>query len=98
MTAELIEQLAATIGENVYIDVAKWHLYLRDTKMHTALAENLYPLLSAGKLTSNQLDDLLKNIPVLLGGGKVELSLAELLPTQSEANLMEAIEEFQRSL
>ncbi len=98
MTAELIEQLAATIGENVYIDVAKWHLYLRDTKMHTALAEKLYPLLSAGKLTSNQLDDLLKNIPVSLGGGKVELSLAELLPSQSEANLMEAIEEFQRNL
>ncbi|MFS8808847.1 DUF3181 family protein, partial [Synechococcus sp. R6-10] len=25
-----IEQLAAAIGKEVYIDVARWHLYLRD--------------------------------------------------------------------
>ncbi|MFN6296947.1 MAG: DUF3181 family protein, partial [Microcystis sp.] len=28
-TTQDIENLAAQIGDNIYIDVAKWHLYLR---------------------------------------------------------------------
>jgi hypothetical protein len=36
-TAEAIERFAAEIGEQVYIDVAKWHLYLKDAHLHTAL-------------------------------------------------------------
>ena len=96
MSSESIEQLAAAIGESVYIDVAKWNLYLRDAKLHTLLAERIYPLLSAGEPSASQISDLLKNIPVKLGGGKVELPLADLLPPQSQTNLMNAIEEFQR--
>jgi len=98
MSSESVEKLAAAIGENVYIDLAKWHLYLRDAKLHTVLADKLYPLLSDGKLSDSQVTDLLKSIPVQLGGGKVELPLADLLPNQSQANLMTAIEEFQRDL
>ncbi|NET47260.1 MAG: DUF3181 family protein, partial [Merismopedia sp. SIO2A8] len=43
-TTEAIEALAAEIGENIYIDVAKWHLYLRDAHLHTAIAEQIYPM------------------------------------------------------
>jgi hypothetical protein len=46
-TTEAIEALAAEIGENIYIDVAKWHLYLREAHLHTTLAEQLYPLLTS---------------------------------------------------
>jgi hypothetical protein len=98
MSSESVEQLAAAIGENVYIDLAKWHLYLRDAKLHTVLADKLYPLMSDGKLSDSQVTDVLKGISVQLGGGKVELPLADLLPSQSQANLMDAIAEFQRNL
>lgn len=96
MTTESIEQLAAAIGESVYIDVAKWNLYLRDAKLHTLLAERIEPLLSQGELSAPQVNDLLKSISVKLGGGKAELPLADLMPPQSQTNLMNAIADFQR--
>ena len=43
-TTELLETLAAEIGESIYIDIAKWHLYLSDAKLHNVVAEKLYPL------------------------------------------------------
>jgi hypothetical protein len=93
-----IESLAATLGENVYIDVAKWHLYLRDAHLHTGLAEQLYPLLTKGTVTEAQVSEILKGIAVKLGGGKMEVALADLLPMQSLVHLMDALEEFQREL
>jgi hypothetical protein len=97
-STEAIEALAATIGENVYIDIAKWHLYLREAHLHTVLAEQIYPLMQQGNPTEKQVQDLLKAIPVKLGGGKVEVSLADLLPMQSQVHLMDAIEEYQRKM
>jgi Protein of unknown function (DUF3181). len=41
-TTQAIESLAAEIGENVYIDIAKWHLYLSDAHLHTVVAQQLY--------------------------------------------------------
>jgi len=92
-STEGIEKLAAAIGEAVYIDVAKWHLYLRDAHLHTVLAEQLYPILSQ-KVTEEQVLQILRNIPVKLGGGKLEITLADLLPMQSQMHLMDIIEEF----
>ncbi|BAU43893.1 DUF3181 family protein [Leptolyngbya sp. O-77] len=34
-SSEAIEALAAELGKEVYIDVAKWHLYLRDAHLNT---------------------------------------------------------------
>ncbi|MFM6515410.1 MAG: DUF3181 family protein, partial [Microcystis panniformis] len=34
-TTQDIENLAAQIGDNIYIDVAKWHLYLREAHLHS---------------------------------------------------------------
>jgi hypothetical protein len=97
-SAEAIEKLAASIGENVYIDVAKWHLYLGDAHLHTILAERLYPLLTKGNLQESQVVDVLKGISVKLGGGKLDVPLADLLPMQSQVHLMDTLEEFQRDL
>jgi Protein of unknown function (DUF3181) len=97
-SSEAIESLAAALGENVYIDVAKWHLYLRDAHLHTVLAEQLYPLLTKGMVTEAQVSEILKGIAVKLGGGKMEVSLADLLPMQSLVHLMDALEEYQRDL
>lgn len=97
-TTETIEKLAAEIGENVYIDIAKWHLYLRDAHLHTLLAERVYPLLEEGAVDESGVQDILKAIPVKIGGGKHEVSLADLLPMQSQVHLMDVLEEFQRNL
>ncbi|QZZ20841.1 DUF3181 family protein [Leptothermofonsia sichuanensis E412] len=96
--AEAIEALAAEIGENIYIDVAKWHLYLSNAHLHTVLAERLYPMLTSGLLDEDEVVKTLQDIPVRLGGGKREVPLVDLLPVQCQVNLMDILEEFQRKM
>lgn len=91
-----IEQLAAAIGAEVYIDVARWHLYLRDTHLHTLLAERLAPQVASGQVDEKAVTQVLQEIPVKLGGGRKELPLADLLPMQSLLNLLDVLEEFSR--
>lgn len=97
-SSEAIEALAADIGENVYIDVAKWHLFLSNAHLHTTVAEKLYPLLSSNKLSEDQVTQVLQSIPVKLGGGKREVPLTDLIPMQCMVNLMDLLEEFQRKM
>ncbi len=97
-SSEAIESLAAEIGENVYIDVAKWHLYLSDAHLHTVLAEKLYPMLTSKSLKEDDVLNVIQNIPVKLGGGKREVPLSDLIPMQCQVNLMDLLEEFQRKL
>lgn len=97
-TTVAIESLAAEIGENVYIDIAKWHLYLRDAHLHTVVAEQLYPMLEDGNLDDDKVARVLQSIPVKLGGGKREVPLADLIPMQSQVHLMDVLEEFQRKM
>jgi hypothetical protein len=58
----------------------------------------LYPLLTKGTITEAQVSEILKGIAVKLGGGKMEVALADLLPMQSLVHLMDALEEYQREL
>jgi Protein of unknown function (DUF3181) len=97
-TTLAIESLAAEIGENVYIDIAKWHLYLRDAHLHTVVAQQLYSILEDGNLDADRVGQVLQNIPVKLGGGKRELPLADLIPMQCQVQLMDILEEFQREM
>ncbi|MDX2213325.1 MAG: DUF3181 family protein [Oculatellaceae cyanobacterium bins.114] len=97
-TTESIEKLAAAIGENVYIDIAKWHLYLRDAHLHTVLAERFLPFLLEGQLQESKVAEVLQGIPVKVGGGKRDIPLADLLPMQSQVHLMDVLEEYQREL
>ncbi len=97
-TTETIEALATEIGENIYIDIAKWHLYLRDAHLHTTLAEQLFPLLTDGVIAEEEVLKVVSSIPVKLGGGRREVPLTDLLPTQCQVNLMDLLEEFQRQL
>ncbi len=93
-----IEALAAEIGENIYIDVAKWHLYLAEAHLHTALAEKLYPLLEDNQLEEDEVVAILQEIPVKLGGGKKTLPLLDLLPMQCQVNLLDLLEEYQKNM
>lgn len=97
-TTLAIESLAAEIGENVYIDIAKWHLYLRDAHLHTVVAKQLYAMLEDGNLDDGKVGQVLQSIPVKLGGGKREVPLADLIPMQCQVQLMDILEEFQRKM
>jgi len=97
-TTQAIESLAAEIGENVYIDIAKWHLYLRDAHLHTVVAQQLYSMLEDGNLDADKVGQVLQGIPVKLGGGKREVPLADLIPMQCQVQLMDVLEEFQRKM
>ena len=97
-TTPEIEALAAKIGENIYIDVAKWHLYLSDAHLHTVVAEKVYPILEDNSLSENAVTSILESIPVKLGGGKTELSLSKLLPMQCQMTLIDLLEEYQKDM
>ncbi|OWY68026.1 thylakoid-associated protein [cyanobacterium TDX16] len=97
-TSEVIEAIASEIGENVYIDIAKWHLYLADAKLHTLLAEQLYPILTARSLSEDRVQQILQNIPVKLGGGKKEIPLIDLIPARGQTDLMEILEKYQNDM
>ena len=97
-TTEVIEGLAAEIGESVYIDVSKWHLYLSDAHLHTVLAEQLYPLLISNSLSEDRVLKILQGVSVKIGGGKREVPLSDLLPLQCQVNLMDILEKYQRKL
>ncbi|KYC39929.1 thylakoid-associated protein [Scytonema hofmannii PCC 7110] len=98
-TTELLEALAAEIGDNVYIDIAKWHLYLSNAKLHTVVAEQLYSLITANKpVEENDVIRVLESIPVKIGGGKKELPLIDLLPLQCQVNLVDILEKYQREI
>ena len=96
-TSEAIEALAAEIGDNVYMDIAKWHLYLREAHLHTLIAERVYPMLASNSLEESQVLRILQEIPVKIGG-KREIPLADLVPTSSQVNLMDILEQFQRKM
>ena len=93
-----IEALSAKIGENIYIDVAKWHLYLNDAHLHTVVAEKIYPLLEDNSLSEDAVVGVLQSITVKLGGGRTELTLDKLLPMQCQMNLIDLLEEYQKDL
>ncbi len=92
-----IEQLAAEIGDKIYIDVAKWKLYLKDAKIHTTVAEQVFPLFDSG-LTGDKLTEVLNGILVDLGGGRQKMPLINLIPVTAQATLMDILQEFARDL
>jgi len=97
-TTEILEAIASEIGENVYIDIAKWHLYLSDAHLHTVVAEQLYPILTSQSLDEDRVLQTLQNIPIKVGGGRKEIPLSDLLPVQCQVNLMDILEKYQREL
>lgn len=95
MSAQEIEELAAEIGENIYIDIANWHLFLADARLHTTLAERFYPMLEAGDLSATDVTSVLANISVAIGGGQRQVPLLELVPSAGQTNLLNLLNAFE---
>ncbi len=52
----------------------------------------------AGKLQEqSQLESLLKKVPVKLGGGKLQVSLYDVLPSSAVQDLQRIVEDFARN-
>lgn len=92
-TTERIEQLAAAIAEDVYLDIAKWHLYLNDAHLHRSLAEKFYPLIVDG-ITLAAVNKVLNETQIVVGGGKREIPLSDLIPNSCQSRLLTILEEF----
>ena len=97
-TSKAIEDLAVAIGDKVYLDVAKWHLYLQDAKLHTSLAEKIYPLVDEDRVTEDAVMEILQNTQIPIGGGKKAVPMIDLIPSAGLSDLMRAIEDYQRDL
>ncbi|PZU96029.1 MAG: thylakoid-associated protein [Pseudanabaena sp.] len=92
--SERVEQLAVAIAEDVYIDIAKWHLYLNDAHLHTSLAEIFYQKLPDG-ITSADVAKVLESKMIAIGGGKREIPLSDLIPKSCQDRLLTILEEFE---
>ena len=97
-TTEFIETLAAEIGSNAYIEVVKWRLRLDDAHLHVLLAERFYPLLERNDLTEDAVLQILRDVPVSLGGGRREVPLLDCLSEACQQDLIRILEMSQRSL
>ncbi|MEM9004426.1 MAG: DUF3181 family protein [Cyanobacteria bacterium P01_F01_bin.86] len=95
---ESLESLAANIGEAVYMDVAKWHLYLNDAKLHTLVAQRMYPLIADGRISEAEVSRILEDIPVPLAAGRKKVPLMDLIPSTCVNELLRVLEDFQDQL
>ena len=98
------EDLASKIGDQCYIDVQGWHLYLKDVKIAPgatvtvadALAEKLGSTIQGQGFNQSMLDKLMDQVPVKLGQGKSTLPLAEVMPSRGLQDLAEICEKYAR--
>lgn len=90
-----IEALAQPLGDRFYLDVAKWHLYLKDAKLHLPLAEKLYALIEENRVTLPALIEVLQEFPVPIGAGRNQVPLLQLLPANTEQELLDLLIQWQ---
>ena len=85
-----VNTFADTLGSEVYVDVAGWHLYLKDAKLAPAVASALAAKVSGGKAPSEaDVRDTCAKIPVRLGGGKSVLSLLDVMPERCVQDMVD---------
>ena len=91
-----IEKLAAAISKEVYIDIAKWHLYLNDAKLAVPLAQKFYPLLNETKelINTQAVKEVLASTKIEIGGGQKEIALTDLIPSQVQSKLLDVLVDF----
>jgi hypothetical protein len=92
--SERIEQLAAAIAEDVYIDISKWHLYLNAAHLHIPLAETFYAMMP-DRITADEVSSVLNSKMIAIGGGSREIPLSDLIPKSCQDRLLTILEEFE---
>lgn len=93
-----LEALAAAIGEVAYIDVAKWHLYLNDAKLHKLVAQRLYLLVEGDRISEAEITQVFQEIAVPIAAGRQQMPLADFIPAVCIGDLARTLEEFKEQL
>ncbi len=96
------EDLAYKLGGEVYVDVNGWHLYVKDikvggtsVKMHSVLAQQIgEKVLAGGRVDPADLKAVLKQVPLSLGGGTVQVSLLDAIGKPCLYDLERAVEDW----
>lgn len=89
-------------GHDVYIDVSGWHLFLREVKaakglnLAQALAQQYGQDISSKQFNKSSFEEVLKKVPIKLGGGKAQLPLLDLLPSGCVQDLQQILEDFEK--
>eukprot|EP00878_Enallax_costatus_P035144 GHUV01039135.1.p1 GENE.GHUV01039135.1~~GHUV01039135.1.p1 ORF type:complete len:142 (+),score=43.81 GHUV01039135.1:423-848(+) len=98
------DELAYKIGRDVYVDIAGWHLFLRDMsavpglKMSQALATKLGPEVAGSRdgMRESDVAAILKKIPVELGAAKTRVSLYDVMPNMCVSDLTKILTDYAR--
>lgn len=99
------DELAESIGRECYIDIAGWHLFLKDVKVSDvevslaqALAQMIGQEMATNGFDERNVEDGLRKIPINVGKGKVTITLLEAMPHICVSDLMKICSDYERSL
>ena len=91
--SEVVEQLAGAIADEIYLDVAKWRLYLGTAKLEQQIAEQLVQSAQSG-IALGKVQAILQGIPIPIGGGKRQIPLADFIPDAVQDRLWHIAQEY----
>jgi len=90
-----IETLAEQLGDRFYLDIGKWHLYLKDAKLHLVLAERFYALIEEKRVDLKAIEEVLQDVRVTVGGGRNQIALLHFLPVGVEKEMWVILQDLQ---
>ena len=89
-----LRELELAIGDRLYIQVASWHLYLRDAGLAETLAIECNANLDLGASVAAR--KALEAVQVQLAGGTTRLPLARLIPSGQIYDLEDILDTYCR--
>ena len=89
-----LRDLEVSLGDRLYLQLAGWHLYLKDAGLAQALAIECAARLDQGAEVAAR--QALEAVQVPIGGGATRLPLARFVPTGQLRDLEEVLEPFCR--
>ncbi len=94
LQASELEELKLLISDRIYLQVARWNLYLGDAGLAESLAIACNANLELGPRVAAQ--KALDSVQVQFGGGKTSIELAKLIPSGTVFELEEILDQFCR--
>ena len=94
LSASDLRDLELALGDRLYLQVAGWHLYLKDAGLAQALALECSARLSQGASIAAR--QALEAVQVPIGGSATRLPLARLIPAGQLRDLEEVLDPFCR--
>ena len=94
LSASELHDLEVALADQLYLQIAGWHLYLGDAGLAQPLAIECAARLDQGATVAAR--QALETVQVPIGGGSTRLPLARLIPTGQLRDLEDVLEPFCR--